>query len=245
MFKTLFTALCAAAAITAFAETPEPVGYWKLDDGEGKVIKSSVAGVPAGSVFNAQNTKWVDGRKGGKALYFCGDPTKKRVGGCVRVPSKSFFDNTKPFTITFWVMPESRKVMKREANYELVSNTVSDRGPGLRICLAWNLASILSGDGKKSNGMTASEAKFPVKRSVWSHIALAYDGKVLKLYVNGALANSKEMAVTKGRDYFCIGSYSTGSAYSFMGAISDVKFYNVELSAGQVMAEAKDLSDEE
>lgn len=245
MLKSLFTAVCAAVAITAFAEDPQPAGYWKLDDGEGKVVKSSVEKVPAGTIFNIQNTKWVDGRKGGKALYFCGDPEKKKQGGCVRIPAKTIFDNTKPFSITFWVMPESRAVMKREANYELVSNTVSDRGPGLRICLTWNLATVSSGDGKKSIGLKASEAKFPVKRSVWSHIAVTYDGKIMKLYVNGALANSIEMSVNKGRDYFCIGSYSTGSAYSFQGAISDVKFYNIELSGGQVMAEAKELDSEE
>ncbi|MBE6403073.1 MAG: LamG domain-containing protein [Lentisphaerae bacterium] len=245
MLKTLFTALCAAAAFAAFAEVPQMVGYWKLDDGEGKVIKSSVENVPAGTIFNVQNTKWVDGRKGGKALYFCGDPEKKKQGGCVRVPTKGFFDSSKPFSISFWAMPESREVMKRESNYELVSNTVSDRGPGLRICFAWNVANASSGDGKKSTGITAAEAKYPVKRSVWSHIALTYDGKVAKLYINGALANSKEMAITKGRDYFCIGSYCTGSAYSFQGAISDVKFYNAELTAGQVMAEAKNLNDEE
>ena len=77
MLKTLFAALCAAAAITAFAETPEPVGYWKLDDGEGKVIKSSVANVPAGTVFNAQNTKWVEGRKG---ALFLRRPHQKKSG---------------------------------------------------------------------------------------------------------------------------------------------------------------------
>ena len=52
MLKSLFTAFCAAAAITAFAEAPQPVGYWKLDDGEGKVVKSSVENVPAGTIFN-------------------------------------------------------------------------------------------------------------------------------------------------------------------------------------------------
>lgn len=245
MLKSCFAALFAAAAITAFADAPQLVGAWKLDDGEGKTVKSSVENVPAGSIFYPQNTKWVDGRKGGKALYFCGDPEKKKQGGCVRVPSKTFFDGTKPFTISCWIMPESLAVMKRGANYELVSNTVSDRGPGLRISFAWNAVTVSSGDGKKSTGFAAAESKFPVKRSEWSHIAVAYDGKVMKLYVNGALANSKEMTVSKGRDYFCIGSYCTGAAYSFMGAISDVKFYNAELNAAQIMAEAKELDSEE
>ena len=80
MLKSLFTAVCAAAAIAALADAPQLVGYWKLDDGEGKVIKSSVENVPAGTIYNAQNTKWVEGRKGGKALYFCGDPGNKRQG---------------------------------------------------------------------------------------------------------------------------------------------------------------------
>ena len=245
MLKSFFTAVCAAAAITAFADAPQLVCHWKLDDGEGVVIKSSVENVPAGRIYNPQNTKWVDGRKGGKALYFCGDPEKKKQGGCVRVPTKGFFDSTKPFSISFWMMPESLEVMKRAANYELVSDTVSDRGPGLRISLAWNQPTVSSGDGKKSSGFAAVASKYPVKRSEWSHLAVTSDGKVLSLYVNGALAQSQEITVSKGRDYFCIGSYCTGAAYSFQGAISDVKFYNAALSAAQIMAEAKDLDSEE
>ena len=246
MLKSLFTAVGIAAAIGLSAgDAPQLAGYWKLDDGEGKVIKSSVEKVPAGTVYNIQNTKWVEGRKGGKALYFCGDPEKKKQGGFVRLPTKGFFDNTKAFSISFWAMPESLEIMKRAANYEMVSNTVSDRGPGLRICFSWNAANIGSGDGKKGLGITAAESKFPVKRNVWSHIAFTYDGKVAKLYVNGALAGSREMPITKGRDYFCVGSYNNGAAYNFHGVISDVKFFNGELTAAQVMAEAKDLDAEE
>ena len=246
MLKSFFTAVCAVAVIGLTAgDAPRPVGYWKLDEGEGQIIKSSVENVPAGKIFNEHNTKWVDGRKGGKALYFGGDPEKKKQGGFVRLPTNGFFDHTKAFSISFWAMPESLKIMKRAANYELVSNTVSDRGPGLRICFSWNVANAGSGDGKKSIGVTAAESKYPVKRNVWSHIAFTYDGKVAKLYVNGALADSKEMPITKGRNYFCVGSYNNGAAYNFHGVISDVKFFNTELTAAQVMAEAKELNDEE
>lgn len=242
MFKIFLIALNIAAAF-AVAAAPALAGHWKLDDGAGTVIKSSVPGVPDGKVLNAENTQWVEGRKGNKALYFKGDPDKKRKGGTVRLATKKIFNSSKPFSITCWIKPESRQVMKREAAYELISNTLGDHGPGLRLRFQWNQAAVYSGTGKRgeTRGVSAKASTYPVNRSVWSHLAVTYDTKTLKLYVNGALAGSKECTVTPGRDFFFIASYNGGFAYSFMGAVSDVKFFAQALTPVQVMTEAKEL----
>ena len=239
----IFT-VTAAAVISA----PQPIAHWKMDDGTGSVVKSSVAGVPDGKILNIANTAWGEGRKGGKALYFKGDPGKKKMGGVVRLETKKFFNHAKPFSITCWIMPESIAKMKREATYELVSNTLGDHGPGLRMLYQWNQPVVATGSGQpgKRASVSAKSSTYPVNRSAWSHLAMTFDGKAIKLYVNGACAGSKETPVFKGRDWFFVGSYNGGYAYSFCGAISDVKFYDQELTAAQVMAEAKELDlDEE
>ena len=247
MLKAFLSGICALALAGAVVGV-EPVAYWKMDDGAGSVVKSFVAGVPDGKILNVANTAWVDGRKGGKALYFKGDPAKKKQGGSVRLETKKVFDHSKPFSITCWIMPESREKMKRESSYELISNTLGDYGPGLRMLYQWNQPVAATGSGQrgKRDSVSAKASTYPVNRNVWSHLAMTYDGKALKLYVNGAFAGSKECTVTKGRDWFFVGSYNGGYAYSFTGAICDVKFYNQELTAAQVMAEAKELDlDEE
>ena len=247
MLKVFLSGICALALCSVIVGV-EPVAHWKMDDGAGAVVKSSVAGVPDGKILNIANTAWVDGRKGGKALYFKGDPGKKKQGGAVRLETKKFFDHTKPFSITCWIMPDSREKMKREASYELVSNTLGDYGPGLRMLYQWNQPTIATGNGQRGNrsSISAKASTYPVNRNEWSHLAVTYNGKEIKLYVNGACAGSRECTVTKGRDWFFVGSYNGGYAYSFTGAISDVKFYNQELTAAQIMAEAKELDlDEE
>ena len=97
MLKVFLSAICALTAVCAIA-APAPVAHWKMDDGAGSVVKSSVPGVPDGKIMNAANTAWVDGRKGGKALYFKGDPDKKKQGGAVRLETKKVFDHSKPFS---------------------------------------------------------------------------------------------------------------------------------------------------
>ena len=247
MVKMFFSGCCVLAVSAAIA-APQPVAHWKMDDGTGSVVKSSVAGVPDGKILNSANTAWGEGRKGGKALYFKGDPAKKRQGGAVRLETKKFFNHAKPFSITCWIMPESIAKMKREATYELVSNTLGDHGPGLRMLYQWNQPVAATGDGKRGSrkDVSAKASTYPVNRSAWSHLAMTFDGKAIKLYVNGACAGSRETQIFKGRDWFFVGSYNGGYAYSFCGAISDVKFYDQELTAAQVMAEAKELElDEE
>ena len=247
MLKAFLSGIC-ALALGSIVAGVEPVAHWKMDDGTGEVVKSSVAGVPDGKILNVANTAWVDGRKGGKALYFKGDPAKKKQGGAVRLETKKFFDHTKPFSITCWIMPASREKMKRESTYELISNTLGDYGPGIRILYQWNQPVAATGSGQrgKRDSVSAKASTYPVNRNEWSHLAMTYDGKSIKLYVNGACAGSKECTISKGRDWFFAGSYNGGYAYSFTGAISEIKFYNQELTAAQVMAEAKELDlDEE
>ncbi len=179
-------------------------------------------------------------------LVFKGDPDKARKGGTVRIPLKGAFDPTRPFTLSCWVKPESLAKMPRPKLYEILSTTVSDKGPGIRLVLSWNEATFMTGSGA---ALRAKSAKFPVPREVWSHLAVTFDGKQTKLYVNGALAaataEGDTKMPTKGLNYLSVGSYKGGYAYCFLGSIGDIKLFNQALSDAEVMAEAKGLDLEE
>lgn len=243
--------MAAAAALTAMAETPQPVACWKLDEGSGIEIKDSGPNGVNGQIVNAENTAWGEGREGGKALYFKGDPEKKHKGGAVQVPLQPVIDLAKPFTISCWIKPANLEQLSRAADYELVSNTVSDSGPGFRLCLSWNEIAFQCGEGKPKTGFAirAKSSKFPVARDAWIHVAASWDGQSAKVYVNGALAAETpadtEAKVLPGKKYLSIGSYNLGYAYNFIGAMSDVKFFQQALTPAEVLAEAKGIALEE
>ncbi|MPM79472.1 hypothetical protein SDC9_126509 [bioreactor metagenome] len=141
--------------------------------------------------------------------------------------------------------------MPRPSNYELVTNTVSDNGPGFRLCFSWGEAAFMSGDGQPKSGfaLRAKSSKFPIERDAWTHLAASCDGKTAKLYVNGALAAETpaetEAKVLPGQKYLGFGSYNLGYAYSFVGGMSEIKFFQQVLTPAEVLAEAKGIALEE
>lgn len=251
MLKSFVMMVAAAATLTVMAEAPQPVACWKLNEGTGTEIKDSGPNGINGAIVNAENTEWGAGRESGKALYFKGDPEKKHKGGAVRIPLQPVIDLAKPLTVSCWIKPASLEQLPRSANYELVSNTQSDYGPGFRLCLSWNEIVFQCGEGKPKTGfaLRAKSSKFPVARDAWSHVAGTWDGKSAKLYVNGVLAAETpadaEAKVLPGQKYLSIGSYNLGYAYNFIGAVSDVKFFQQALTPAQVLAEAKNIPLEE
>lgn len=75
--------------------------------------------------------------------------------------------------------------------------------------------------------------------SRWQHVAVTYDGSVMKLYYDGRLANSatinRPIRHTSGSLNF--GNRHDGGAYRpFKGSIDDVRLYNRALSAEEIAA---------
>ena len=76
-----------------------------------------------------------------------------------------------------------------------------------------------------------SQQTYPTDGTAWMHIAATYDGKDIKLYVNGVL-DGQASASTEfdGKDApLSIGATSTG-AFAFQGALDDVRLYNFALA---------------
>ena len=81
----------------------------------------------------------------------------------------------------------------------------------------------------------------------WYHLAVTYDGSILKMFVNGQFKNAKKIDIPLNSNSrpFSIGS-DNGSQKFFNGLIDDVKYYSTALSAIEIqtaMAEAPEVAD--
>ena len=75
--------------------------------------------------------------------------------------------------------------------------------------------------------------------NTWYHLAGVFDGASLKLYVNGALQDTKPFATAwKGSGSTAIGRgfYNGARADFWPGLIDDVRVYSVALSAAEILA---------
>ena len=91
--------------------------------------------------------------------------------------------------------------------------------------------------GGGGNFFSVKSTNGAVKLKTWQHLAMAYDGVLLKVFVDGAQAGS--VAVNKPRTTsdkpFCIGRRQDGG-YAFKGLIDEVRLYSRALPEDDIKA---------
>ena len=219
----------------------EPVLEFKLNEGQGAVVKD-VSGTVQGKVIFPANTQWKEGRgEGSQALFFNGDPAKAHQGGTLLIEPGRKIDFSKPFTVMFYLYLDPKVV--RKANCELVSRTKTDKGPGFRILFSWNRLCFFVGDGQKRTELNTNSNKVQFTRGVWHHVAVTCaDGKAA-IYHNGIVAaeSAAMMPVANVPGPIFIGSYKQGYAYHLNGGLSELKFFDSALSAQEILAIVKNI----
>jgi len=185
---------------------------------------------------------WKEGRLGGNALYFTAADKATGFGG-ISIAKNGALDFTKPFTMCCWIRPD--KKMLRTQQYTIVGDVRGDRGPGWRCFISYDAVRLNGGDGKVATGIATKPATHPIEKDVWTHVAVTWDGTIARLYMNGSLAAEssieKKMIMLPGSSTISIGSYRDGAAYGFLGAIADLKFFDVALSPKEMMLLAKEI----
>ena len=144
-----------------------------------------------------------------------------------RIPASGSLDAGSALTLETWVYPTSI------ADYpKLIWRDGLDGSP-YSLCMLW-------GDGSIGFGITTTAGRFSVYayRSIlpdtWTHIAATYDGSMLRLYVNGQLANASAGAgsiVASTRDLW-LGRAPWGEG--FAGTLDDVRIYSRALTAAEI-----------
>jgi len=210
---------------TIYADTPNPdsgddalVSWWKFNENAGNTASDS-QGANNGSILGPQ---WTSDGAEGSALTFDG------VNDFVLVTNADNLNVSDQITIMAWAKTSENKTAK-----------IVEKGD-------WDGNSILQDhwNGWAGQIRTASNQSYSLNwgngipvYDEWYHIALTYNGAVLKLFVNGQLTNSKQVTGElhiNGRD-FVIGS-NNGAQKFFHGSIDDVRFFNKALTQTEIQA---------
>jgi hypothetical protein len=106
-------------------------------------------------------------------------------------------------------------------------------GGGFLIDSNANIPYISIGNGSWSSQLSSN---ITLSTSSYAYVVGTYDGTSLKIYVNGALANSQNLVTTIGYSSkgFAIGGYYGSTSNSFPGNIAQASMYNRALSAAEV-----------
>ncbi len=147
---------------------PAIIGLWLFDEGSGTVVKDSSGNGNDGKITG--NFTWGAG-KFGQAIIAPG------TGQIDVAVSPSLNKVTKAMTIAGWfrVDKDSDTGIRRQNAYLLEDQSASEPVPDGWSFRIWTTNGLSSG----AYGTTK------VEKGKWTHIAGTYDGKVMKLYING------------------------------------------------------------
>lgn len=213
---------------------PAPIGWWKLDDGQGSTANNSARNANNGTLgnYSSANPTWVPEGQciSGKCLSFNGTAT---TGGYVNAGTNTDISNATEMTVSAWI-----NIKQLHADYQAI---VSDQwskfylgfSPNSR-GLWWQLRNPSSG------GVGYITYTLPNADQWYFVTGVASEAGGTVLYVNGVRVASDATPFTliKSSGNIIIGADSTGSAADyFNGFIDDVKIYPYARTAAQVLAD--------
>ncbi|MDD3486964.1 MAG: DUF2341 domain-containing protein [Candidatus Moranbacteria bacterium] len=208
----------------------KPVGWWKMDEGQGDKAYDSSGNGNTGTLTSMDPaTDWVDG-KFAKALDFDGSDDR------VEDTNTSHFNfGTGSFSVGFWVKFGANAttmfpVSKGQEAYATAGYRFMFMGTGNQHLYFY------AGDG--INNVESDVGDLSAIKSNWNHYFATFEGttKQAKVYLNGVYKNQQTNASIGSIDNnykFTVGARSNGS-YNFQGQIDDVRIYNYALTAEQV-----------
>jgi hypothetical protein len=202
----------ATMSITVAATVSGPVGVWVGSEGSGTTLTDSSGNGRHGTISGAT---WVTGLVG-PALNFTGSG----------VADLGDLDMPGSFTLMTWM--QTRSLYSGTCG-SLVMKTFDY---GLEICGGQLWSRVASG------GSWSAELWSPLTSAdlnTWKHVAMSYDGTVLRLYIGGILIGSAPGAHTTNNHPLLLGRWTPASEY-WNGLIDEVRLYNRVLSQGEIQS---------
>lgn len=205
--------------------------YFPFDEGSGKEVKDRSQHKNHG-VFKG-SPKWVGG-KYGSALKF------ENEGDFVEVAPSESLNIKEKITLMAW---GSLDAWKGGGDQWIDRGAHASKGSGYGLMVyQMNTLYFMLGDGGARRDLTI--AALP-KAKEWHHVAATFDGKEMKVYLNGELlVEKKDAFVFQGVNNLplVIGAGVERPQYTFEGMIDDVAIYNRALSAAEVKEATKGVS---
>ncbi|HEY1303763.1 MAG TPA: PA14 domain-containing protein [Vicinamibacterales bacterium] len=201
--------------------TPTPSGLvaaYSFNASTGTTVADSSG---MGNHGTANTTAAWSAGKFGNAMRFNGS------NSVVTVPDSASLDLTTAMTLEAWVMPAAaqggwRSVMHKNVDrYYLMASSDNNSPVG-------------GGTFGAGNQNTYAASALPI--NVWTHLATTFDGKTVKLYVNGIQVASMPQAtsITTSGGTLQIGGDGYGEFFN--GSIDEIRIYNRALSAAEIQS---------
>jgi hypothetical protein len=220
----IFLSLFLVIISTGFAYSAQMnlAGAWSFDEGSGKTAKDAVAGAN-GELKGSLS--WGQG-KFGNGIKFPG-----KGDSYVTIPHKEYMD-ADAYTFVAWTKLDA-------ASYQYIAWKDGVVWPELHLKRhidIWinnthNPIFMWHADG----GEGRLDGKKTIADSAWHHIAKWYDGKTIRMYIDGALdgeADSKGKLLKNGEDPLWIGARPGDVAAT--GIIDEVGFFTKALSEAEL-----------
>jgi hypothetical protein len=216
------------------AADPNLLGWWRFDDGGGTTAVDSSGQGNNGTLRG--NPQWITGQLRG-ALSFNGSSTY------VEIPYSNAYDRPAQLTLAAWVNPTTLADWCGVITFGINNSpyALQTWGDGA-IRLSANWGTVTGGVGSGMWNSTAGQ----IKLGQWQHIAVTYDGAVIRFYRNGLKVSEVSVALTLGslRESVLIGADMPGGDEYFNGGIDDPRIYNSALSDTDIQAIMLGLGDE-
>lgn len=197
------------------------VALWTFDEGVGEVLKDVSGNGHDGRLVG--NPKWVKGKYGG-ALEFNG------TSDYVEIPDADDLDITENLTWATWFSPSitidpgnasSYRLMSKNDAYFFLFNYEQIGNLGFLI------------KDNKTNYFVHSQTN-EWKKGEWYHVTGTYDGKILRIYINGELEGEKEHTGHIDASPLTMWIGADDLPHYFPGAIDETQIHNRTLSASEV-----------
>lgn len=241
-----FTSICAMLLVFGLAlvcqsyakiDSATVVGLWLFDEGTGEVAEDS-SGNGNDGTFGGGGAKWVNA-KYGKGLEFGGDGWLE----CGKGESLDFKESTN-FSI--------HSIVK--ANGAPTGKCIIWKGLG---CSTWS--QWLLGTGEHENSVNVTNATFhirnangggrtevraadPLPEDEWVQVAGTYDGKKLRVYIDGALSNEADAngnPWASAEQVYIAADPGCGNRCQWDGIIDEIAMFNVTLGDDDIKALAR------
>jgi chitodextrinase len=201
-----------------------PVAAYSFDNGSGTTVTDVSGGGNNGTISGAT---WTTAGKFGGSLSFDG------VDDLVTVADAAALDLTTGMTLEAWIRPgvssSWRTIVTKEQSGNLVYGLFSSSDTSVP-------SGILSIGSSPTQDIVRGSTPLPV--STWKHLAVTYDGAVMRLYLDGAQVSTKSVtgAMPNSSGPLQIGGNKVWPEW-FQGQIDDLRIYGRALSAAEILAD--------
>ncbi|MDD5145013.1 MAG: CARDB domain-containing protein [Candidatus Pacebacteria bacterium] len=209
------------------------VAYYKFNEGSGNIVRDSSSNNNSGE---GQNIAWADGVEG-KALKLEGE-------GYVTIPDSDSLDLNYAGTVEFWVKYEGSGPGAVVSKCKSFNSYGGCNYASFLNDLNFQSASFRSGNGNAGPSDGALLSSGSILEDIWYHVATAFDGKYIKLYVNSELkktvlqTNANPPGINEA--VLLIGAMNCNSqadCFKFKGMIDELKIYNYARSFEKIKSD--------